>query len=320
MDLLANDLSVHEQFNELAALRGALTRLMAMRAAAKRLGHDIHCHRAFLNTTPIPGMPLQRAIGNLMVESERRAIMVWLTRTGPFWDDVRQHGDDDWLECSGEIVTDTAVGEAAFRTLHGLDCGLISLAPSDWKFAPVEVTWCGEAEELEERKATLENWWNVAALERAFQDIAPPIRSWSELEEVCPDRFEGLIFSRDWIEPLEGFPFAKSAAERFIILLNILDALARQRDETGARTVEGHWIYRNYFMGDRALFSDSSDSEKTRFRRELTFSHPENPAASLFCTWHGKVSHLTLRLHFSWPVEPGKPVHVVYAGPKITRR
>ena len=29
---------------------------------------------------------------------------------------------------------------------------------------------------------------------------------------------------------------------------------------------------------------------------------------------------MTLRLHFSWPIEAGKPVYIVYAGPKITKR
>ena len=29
---------------------------------------------------------------------------------------------------------------------------------------------------------------------------------------------------------------------------------------------------------------------------------------------------MTLRLHFSWPIRSGKPVYIVYAGPKITRR
>ena len=68
------------------------------------------------------------------------------------------------------------------------------------------------------------------------------------------------------------------------------------------------------------LFSDSSDSEKRDFRQGLTFAHPEDPARSMFCPWHGKVRHPTLRVHFSWPVRVGKPVHIVYAGPKITKR
>ncbi len=79
-------------------------------------------------------------------------------------------------------------------------------------------------------------------------------------------------------------------------------------------------MHRDCFEGDRAWFSDSSDTEKSRFRRELTFPHPEEPAKSLFCPWHGKERHQTLRVHFSWPIQAGKPVYVVYAGPKRMKR
>ena len=318
MDLLANDLSVHEQFHDLAGFRGALSQLMAVREVAKRLGRDIHCHRSFLNTSPIPGIPLQRAIGNLRVESERRAVMVWLTRSGPFWDDVRQHGGDDWLECGGEPVTDSAVGEAAFRTLHGVECGMVSVSPSDWLVTPLAITWVRDDEG--NRNAEVENWWSVESLEAALRHRAPALGSWDDLRETSGNSFPSLVFAENCFTPLAGVPFARSAADRFLVLLDVLDRLARARDASGARTEGGHRIYRDYFMGDRALFSDSSDAEKQKFRRELTFAHPENPASSMFCTWHGKVSHLTLRLHFSWPIAAGKPVYVVYAGPKITKQ
>ena len=74
------------------------------------------------------------------------------------------------------------------------------------------------------------------------------------------------------------------------------------------------------FSGENALFTDSSASEKHRFRSGLTFPHPDRPSESLSCTWHGKVSHMTLRLHFSWPIRPDEPVYIVYAGPKLTKR
>ena len=320
MDLLVNDLSVHEQFHDLAGFRGALTRLMAMRAAAKRLGRDIHCHRTFLVTAPLPGIPLQQAIGNLGVESERRAVMVWLTRSGPFRDDVRQHGEDDWLECDGDIVTDTAAGEAAFRTLHGVECGLVSVSPSDWLVTPLEVTWVREAEGLDNRNAAVRNWWDAETLDDALKRHVLPVGSWDDLREASRERFASLSFAEDCFAPLAELPFSKSAADRFVVLLDVLDRFARAFDDGGARDAEGHRIYRDHFTGERALFSDSSDTEKRQFRRGLTFGHPADPASSLFCPWHGKVSHLTLRLHFSWPVEAGKPIYVVYAGPKITKR
>ena len=57
---------------------------------------------------------------------------LWLADKGPFWDVLRQHKPDDWLECNNTIVTDTAVGEAAFRKLNDIESALISVVPSDW--------------------------------------------------------------------------------------------------------------------------------------------------------------------------------------------
>ena len=184
MDLLANDLSVHEQFHDLAGFRDALSRLMALRDLVRHSGREIHCHRMFLNTAPIPGMSLRKAIGNISVESQRRAVMSWLDRSSTFWDDARRHGEDDWLECGEAIVTDTALGEAAFRKLHGVDCGLVSLDPSEWCYSPVEVTWVREAKGAGNRTTEVGNWWCTETLQAALRDQAPPIGSWSDLREA----------------------------------------------------------------------------------------------------------------------------------------
>ena len=181
-------------------------------------------------------------------------------------------------------------------------------------------TWLRDAEGLDNRNAALENCWTAETLQEVLRNTTPPIGSWDDLREAARYRFERLTFAENCFAPLAGFPFAKSAADRFIVLLDILDGFARAFENDGTRNAEGHRMYRDHFTGCRALFSDSSDSEKRNFRRELTFADPEERGGSLFCTWHGKVSHLTLRLHFSWPIEVGKPVYVVYAGPKITKR
>ena len=138
MDILANDLSIHGQFHDIRSFRDALGRLMKMRGAARRAGHELQCHRALLAVEPLPGVPLRLALQRL-TEYERRSAMSWLTSTGPFWEDLRRHGGGDYLECRGDVVTDSAVGEAAFRTLHDVECGLASFTPSDWDLSPVEV-------------------------------------------------------------------------------------------------------------------------------------------------------------------------------------
>ena len=321
MELLANELSIHGQFHDISSFRHAFGRLMAMRNVARRFGRDVQCHRALVAVEVLLGVRMQQALGRL-AESERRAAMGWLARGGPFWDDVRRHDVDDWLDCQGEIVTDTAVGEAAYRMLHGVECGLISFTPSDWDFSPIEVFWRREAEGFDDRSTSLANWRDAAALEEKLQDTAPPIRSWADLQSFSPIRFNNLTFAGNCFESLAGVPFVKSASERMLVLLDILDRFACAFDTDGERTPEGHRIYRNYFTGvdDNAWFSDSSNTEKRDFRHRLTFPHPDDPEKFLFCTWHGKERHMTLRLHFSWPVHAGEPVYVVYAGPKLTKR
>ncbi len=301
------------------SFRAGFGQLMAMRAIARRFGRELHCDRRLLDTHPIPGVSMRSAIGRLSSESERRAALVWLTRAGPFWDDMRKHGPAEWLEWNGEIVTDSAVGEAAFRSLHGVECGLASISPSNWTFSPVTVTWRREAEELNDRFSELENWWDQRSLHHALVNRAAPILSWNELRDVATSRFGHLTFARDCFAPLKGVPFSKSAADRFLFLLSILEQLAGALDSSGTRTEEGHQIYTDYFTGERALFSDSSESEKHDFRKEMTFIQPGQGGFRIFCPWHGKVSRMTLRLHFSWPMRPDKPVYIVYAGPKITK-
>ena len=96
-----------------------------MRGVARRFGRNVYCHRALVDAEPVPGVRMKQAVQRL-ADNKRRALMSWLTRGGPFWDDLRRHDANDWLECRGEIVTDTAVGETASRTLRGVECALIS--------------------------------------------------------------------------------------------------------------------------------------------------------------------------------------------------
>ena len=320
MEIFVNDLSFHGQFQERAAFHDAFAQVMAMRETAKRFGRELHGGRTLLDVDAMPGMKMRQALQSLG-NDKRRSVMRWLTQGGPFWDDLRRHGPDDWLECRGDVVTDSAIGEAAYRALHRAACGLVSAVPSCWDFSPVKVVWKREAEELEDRSTALENWRDVAALENRLRAAEPPIRSWDDLRNRVESRFSRLTFAGDCFEPLAGHPFVKSAAEHIYFLLDTLDQLA----STGMGAPEGQRIYRDYFTGgDSALFTDSSTTEKNRrvFRQKLTFPHPDRPGEHLCCTWHGKANYpsFPLRLHYSWSRKVGEPVYVVYIGPKITRR
>ncbi len=320
MNLFLNELSIHEQFPDTGTFHECLGRLMSMRNSALRSGREVSCHHAILATSPIRDVPMQQAIGHLPNRDQQRAVIRWFTQGGKLWDQERQHEADDWFECCNEIVTESALGEAAYRQFQDIECGLLSAMPSDWMYSPVEVQWRVSQDELDIRCTNILNYWEICSLEESLDERRLPIVSWATLQEVSIERFSNLNFSDSCFDHLRGVPFVTSSASRVVALLGILDKLVVCFDQYGQRTPEGQRIYEQFFTGDRALFSDSSEQEKRKFSNKLTFPHPERAGTNLFCPWHGKERASTLRLHFSWPMRAGQPVYVVYVGPKITKR
>ena len=267
---------------------------------------------------PIPEVSLRKALAWLGLD-RARAVGAWLDRGGPFWDGEHRHSADDWFECRGEVVTDTAVGEAAWRNGEGRKCGLLSATPGDWDFSPVRVLWKQKEAGLD-RPICFPNWRDPATLEEGLRKSAPPLASWAGLRKAVSAQCPRLFVADSCFDPLAGVPFSRSSAKRVLHLLRILDDFADSFDRDGQRTEKGHGIYQEHFTGERALFSDSTEAEKRRFRRNLRFPHPEQPGEMLSCPWHGKERHSLIRVHFSWPIRAGEPVYVVYAGRKLTRR
>lgn len=323
MDFLVNDISLHGQFPTTKDFEEAIGRVMKIRRIAAGFGREVFCHRNLLQSRVVGDRTMNETLRNFPSE-KKRAIMPWLTKRGPFWDDIRRHDANEYLECKGEIVTDTAVGEAGWCCLHGIDRALVSVSPSDWEFAPVVVQLTGNESE---GTAEVGNHWLPGQF-RVFLESAPVlVKTWKELEDLTRTRFGNIILAEPAYKPLAGHPFSPSAAERIIFILDTLNRLKSCFDEEGARTPEGHEIYRKFFEGKKgdgggrgALFSDSSDTEKNKFEEKLTFPHPEKSGEPLFCPWHGKIQTPPYRVHFSWPITKNAPLYVVYVGPKITKK
>lgn len=171
---------------------------MAIRQIARRFGRALYCHRSIAQAQVTPTVTMPQAV-QALTPNERRALMQWLTQHGPFWEDVRNHGPDDWLEWNGSIVTETAVGEAAWCCLNGIERGLVSLIPSNWQFSPVPVDWVSDTS----GRITVDvlNHWDSITIE-AFLHAAPvPLVSWSQMESLATARCTQLTFAVDAFVP-----------------------------------------------------------------------------------------------------------------------
>lgn len=315
MELFFNDLSIHGQFHDLKTFCSAIESIMNIRKAIKRFDRELYCHRNVADMHVTRDKKMQQAV-QFLRKDQQRAWMQWITQHGPFWEDDRRHDGVDFLECNGKLVTDNAIGEAAYCLFDGLECGLVSMNPSDWCYSPLLVVWHDNAHE---RSVDLTNYWDAETLTKVLETSNKPLQSWEELEKTAKDRCPDLVFSPESFEPLRGHPFVKGAACQLLIRLDVLQKFKNCFDENGKRTTQGHEIYQKYFTGDNAWFSDSSDTEKTKFKEKLTFLYLLN-VADPFCPWHGKVKTSQLRIHFSWPIQARKPLYIAYVGPKITKR
>jgi hypothetical protein len=318
MGFIINDLSVCGQFESVWEFHNALETIMAIRSVIRKAKHELYSHRGLLRARVTSDLALKEAVHGLE-RSKRQALMLWLTQMGPFWDDERQHSPDEYFDCGGQVVTDSAVGEAAYCRLMGIDSSLVSFVPSDWRFSPVPVVWSSTTDG-NNRMIDVTNYWTLEELKALLETPSAPPCSWEQLREHAVDRFSNLTFSGDCFRPLRGLPFFHAAAQRILALLDTLNRLKVCFDERGVRTAEGQRLIQEHFTGETAWFSDSSDTEMRQFRTELTFAHPLNSTRTIFCSWHGKVQTPPFRIHFSWPVTSVDPLYVVYVGPKLTKQ
>ena len=219
MELIVNDLSVAGQFLDIPTFKDSIERVMLMRILAKKFGRELYCHRNMLYANIIGDLKMQQVIQNF-THAQQRDIIGWITKHGPFWDDARHHSGDDYLECDGDIVTDTAVGEAAWCCMNGLERRLVSFIPSKWEGSPVPVTWRIDTGSL--RCINLINHCKIDDLEIALKAAPQQIMTWEQLASVSNTRFPHLTFASDCFYSLQGHPFVEGASTRIMLLLGIL--------------------------------------------------------------------------------------------------
>jgi hypothetical protein len=242
-------------------------------------------------------------------------LLGWIDREGPFWDDDRRHSSNEYFECCDAVVTDTGAAEAAFSKTEGMDGWLFSIAPSDFLFNPLTVSWRGLPNGDLEIKVP--NGWTLDDAESSAAEFERPFASWDELLEWAGRECTHLTLAPNILKQLPP-QFISIVARRSKVLLGALNRmveLAKAGDEKEFNQMRREWM-----QGDRARFSPSSDTELREFSNELTFRHPEAPK-SIVCSWHGKIQTPQYRIHFEWPLPPGaQKLFVAYIGPKITKR
>jgi hypothetical protein len=319
MEWYINDLSLNGEFSDPHALRASVEPVLRLMTSRPDLRRRILCSRAFSIRPATATLNFSECVRATNDRLFIRQILQWVSSAGPFWDDDRAANPDDYFHFEGEDVTEQGLGEAARRLALGVPAATFSFPhPTILRFqrTPLRVNH-GLAEDPL-GFYDVQNCWTPEHVEAA---AIQRIHSWRDLLEIAAGDMKTLILAEGIITQLAPVPFHSGVAEKFLQLLRVLHELANASRE-GAFSSAAFEIYNKFFTGEKALFTDESETNKRDFAQELTFRDPVDPRGKpLFCSWHGKVKFGgQYRIHFEWPRPKGqRHIKVVYIGPKITK-
>ena len=319
---ILNEVSINSQFIDADEFNVQIYILLQARSTNDILRERLKVSNAITNRKINSNLTVYQAIVSEPNPDRRKLILTWLTSSGPFHDDDRFAEEDDYFEFEKIDVTDTGLGEAARRKKSGIPVTTVSFQGGDWNFerTPLAI----DHGMLEDRLGCylVDNIWSIEELLRESKQTRPTPKTWLEFVTYAQKDYPFLRLPNSIYEnpALKRQPFNRTMAEATNRLLDILNRYVEIANEYGRNSEDANNFVTDYFSGKRALFSPESRGNINDFRKQMTFSDPEDPSKEIFANWHGKISHRVFRLHFEWPIPAGQNfIKVLYIGPKITK-
>lgn len=315
-----NDSSLQGQFSTAREFVDEIAALARLKARFPASGFQLYCTSKLALTKVTREASCSEAILRAAQVDEKRLILSWIAKSGPFLEEDRMHEEDDYFEFEGLDVTDHGLGEAARREKNRDDSGVFSFTGGTINFERTPLVVQHGLPEDPFGHIHIPNVWEVPHLEERIRGISAEPQNWKELLQVCRSRFELLMIPDSVQERIERETFYPVVARRTLVLLQTLHIIVSGRSAQGSLNEKALSLWQQHSQGGKAWFTDESEGNKHKFKNEMTFPDPENPSNRLFCPWHGKIKTPQFRIHFEWPVPPGQSrLKILYIGPKITK-
>jgi hypothetical protein len=312
-----NELSLDNQFANPTKFVEALRDFLKARQNSETL-------RASLRITPLiaerpvcAGFTFKQAVDSVASTIERQQVITWIANQGPFWTADRPQIDDDLFYCGTDDVTDTGLGDTARRRLTAADAEALSFVGARAPYGDKSITLIHGLLQAPLGQLDVPNITDLSVVVATCTEAPAAPTSWNAALDALQNRFSDVWFAPNLADFLDGHPFVPYVYERAIELIGVLDKMAKSRDASGAWGPVGKHLHATHFVGDKAWFTDESDANKGAFKGAMTFRRESGNDE--MCPFHGKIKTPQYRIHFPWPPEAGKPIEIVYIGPKITK-
>lgn len=311
--LFLNEMSLEAQFGSAHAFLSNLRAVMKCQRESRKRGFPLQVRKSIVRNLATVDATFEEIVFSCGDRDFIAQIRIWLMKDGPFWDEPKEHDENQWFECFGELVTDSSLAEASWHSDHGTIASLYSFIESRFSVSPLSIHWKGQSDG--DKETSLLNFCDPLALNAYLDTQEQPLESWGTLISSASEKFPGLLLSDSISDELSSRPFVTSIANRAFELLRVLNDLSEaiiQDDVDGEKA-----ILAKYFSGTRAWFSGESEGRRNdnTIVKKMTFRDPRS-GNDLYCPYHGKISHQYFRLHFEWPkINRKSQLLIAYLGP-----
>jgi hypothetical protein len=309
MDFYLNELSLHSQFISADLFEDSLKAVLNCKEVINKFDHNLYINYSLHQSRVSAELTFKDAVFKLE-NNLKRYVANWINKAGPFLDDNLHDGN---FTFNNTNINGSSLAHAAFKNYNSSSTSELSFTPSNFNLSPLTVEW---STKTDKKSIDVLNFWGEDELQSFFAAQQPKIGSWESLLNYSKDNYTNLYFADNLLEILRPEPFSKAITERVMELLSVLNEFEGCLKNKNIERINE--IRSNYFMGENACFTDESQGNKRKFKKELTFKHPEKQTR-LFCPFHGKIKHLYFRIHFNWPKKTSEKLYIVYIGPKITK-
>lgn len=325
MQVYLNELSLNGQFQNEHDFYEWLSSLLVLRDNYLSFSSQFFCLRSVLEKKATPTMTMREAVKEKKFRDYESKVIQWLSRSGPFISTTENnsficyHNDQDLMSSSIEYIVSNGLHEDSFNTY------LLSFPDSEnFSYSPLKLILLSD-ESGTDVSLCLKNFISLTDLEEEIKNNiknhSPDFfecSSWQGFYDYVSKEFISVELPKRVLSLLEKETFNEVICKSSLKLIKVLNDLILSLNDDGLFTPKTNEIIAMYFTGGRALFTTESRTNKNDFEKEMTFSVNDN---EVFCPWHGKISHNNFRMHFSYPLIKGQnKIHIVYLGPKITKK
>ncbi|MDR1149772.1 MAG: hypothetical protein LBK66_14195 [Spirochaetaceae bacterium] len=305
-----NDLSLDPFYNDFSTFKKVLGEIVHFYNIGTKNGHIIYLHRdSFFNIRVSDVMFRQAMNDSKNIDRQQKMQMLGIL-------DKSKHilPDDSAIPCDfvffhGENkLPNTGLSECAFRKFMGEDASLYSLSISlNFHHAVIPINI--QQNDIFISNEFIKNYFSLETYLQKVQSLLKPPGTWDDFFNFITDNFIWLEITDDAKKTLRRVSFKKNLIESIIQRFDVLNKMAGSESE--AAFLE---VYEKYCQGDRAWFSDESETRKNKLKEKLTFLIN---GKNILCSYHGKISHDNFRIHISSTPKRHEKIYVAYIGSKI---